>query len=513
MSRWFVERPRARGTRGQSVRLWLVLVGVGALACGYISVKFDLSPRGDSGAGGDSLALPFDIPDAAAVDGKLVFAHYFPPYPISIDNADPTVDHYAKQYLSVDGEHNEHQAYSALLRDRPTPRLPLADDQWRQRDLETEVRQAEAAGINGFSVNIMTPSSDETWWGAGVPDAMLQAAATVDPAFKIMLMPDMSAEINVLTPQELASELAQYVSHPSVFMLPDGRLVVSPFLAENKPPSWWVEFISAMRDEHGVDVALVPVFLDVVAQQDAFVSISYGMSNWGNRSPRSNSAASVGPDAPAALAEGVHSLGKIWMQSVSFQDVRPSQSIFDEAENSQNLRDTWAIAIESGSEWVQLTTWNDYSEGTSFAPSVGHGRALLDLNAYWLYWFRTGVAPTILRDTAYLIYRSQPVSAVPLNSSSSPMTLRGGSSLARDIVEVVTALTDAGTVDVTVGGTTTTCEVPAGIGTCVVPLEVGSVVATVTRGSTVAAHVSSHLDITATPYNQNLEYLVDSSRR
>lgn len=83
------------------------------------------------------------------------------------------------------------------------------------------------------------------------------------------------------------------------------------------------------------------------------------------------------------------------MQPVAFQDVRPSQSIYDEAQNSQNLQNMWQIAIASNSEWVQLVTWNDYSEGTSFAPSVGHGRALLDMSSYGLYSFRTGKIPRI----------------------------------------------------------------------------------------------------------------------
>ncbi|WP_308198219.1 endo-1,3-alpha-glucanase family glycosylhydrolase [Rhodococcus sp. ARC_M6] len=219
------------------MRLWLALVGIGALLCGYVSVTLELSPRaGGEGTsvGGDSLAMPFDPPNGAGESSKLVFAHYFPPYPISIDNADSAQDYYATQYLSVNGEDNAHAAYAGLLRDRPTPRSPLADSQWRQRDLEAEVRQAKAAGIDGFSVDIMTRSTDETWWGAGVPAALMRAAATVDPSFKIMLMPDMNGAVKDMTPEELATDMAQYASNPSVFTLPDGRLVVSPFLGREQ---------------------------------------------------------------------------------------------------------------------------------------------------------------------------------------------------------------------------------------------------------------------------------------
>lgn len=482
--------------------------------CGYVSAKVELSPSAksqDTIVGGDSWALPFDVPNAARLNDKLVFAHYFPPYPISIDNVDPAQDYYAAEYLSVSGEGSTHSAYGGLLRDRPIPGVPLADSRWRQEDLESEVRSAIAAGIDGFSVDIMTSASDSSWWGSSIPSALMMAAHTVDTKFKIMLMPDMNGSFKSITPQDLAADMAAYANAPAVFKLDDGRIVVSPFHAEAMPAQWWTQFIEAMRDEYGIGVALVPLFLDATANMDAYSSISYGFSSWGNRSPASNSGS--GPTSPMTEAATAHALGKLWMQSVSFQDARPSQSVFDEAENSQNLRDTWGIAVESDSEWVQLTTWNDYGEGTSFAPSVGHGRALLDLNAYWLYSFRTGRVPEVVRDTAYLIYRSQPLSAVPVNPSLTPMMLRPGSSPARDAVEVVTVLTEPATLTVITGEITTTCSVPAGVGSCLVPLAIGSVIATVTRGTADVARVVSHVDVSGMPINQNLEYLVDSSRR
>ena len=40
-----------------------------------------------------------------------------------------------------------------------------------------------------------------------------------------------------------------------------------------------------------------------------------------------------------------HGRGGIWMQPVSVQDERPNQSLYDEADNSENLRVTWTAAI------------------------------------------------------------------------------------------------------------------------------------------------------------------------
>lgn len=461
----------------------------------------------------DSTALPFDIPPKSALNGKLVFAHYFPPYPTSLDNANPASDYYAAQYLTANGESSQHALYGGLLRDRPTPRQPLLSTEWRQRDLEEEVRQAISAGIDGFTVDILTKSSETNWWGSAVPAALIKAAATVDPNFKIMLMPDMNGVLNNLSPSELAAELNPYVSMASTFKLADGRVVISPFLAENKTANWWSQFLSTMKSSYKIDVALVPVFLDAAANMNAFSSISYGMSNWGNRNPAGNPVSAASPNSPIGLADSAHALGQIWMQPVSFQDARPNQSIYDEAQNSQNLQNTWSIALESNSEWVQLTTWNDFSEGTSFAPSVNHGHALLDMSSYGLYAFRTGSTPTIVRDTAYLSYRNQLATAVPTNRSTTPMTLRNWSSPTRDTVEVLTFLTAPAVVEVKVGTTTTRCNAPAGMSSCLAPLSVGSITANVVRSNKEVSRVTSHTAVTATPYNQNLEYLVDSSRR
>ena len=61
---------------------------------------------------------PFERPPLKALrrSPRKVFAHYFSPFPISIDNRDPESDYYARGYLSVDGERGKHRAYGGYLR-------------------------------------------------------------------------------------------------------------------------------------------------------------------------------------------------------------------------------------------------------------------------------------------------------------------------------------------------------------------------------------------------------------
>src|SRR6186713_3368986 len=73
---------------------------------------------------------------------RLVFAHYFPPYPISLDNLDSAVDYYSTQYLNPGGQEGQYSEFGGMLRDRPLPRAPRSAVNWRELDLMQEVSQA-----------------------------------------------------------------------------------------------------------------------------------------------------------------------------------------------------------------------------------------------------------------------------------------------------------------------------------------------------------------------------------
>ncbi len=84
------------------------------------STSASASPSSSPAAG----PLPFDLPAQSTLRSSAhkVFAHYFTPYPISLDNQDGASDYYARNYLTAGGESGKHAAYGGLLRDRPQPR-------------------------------------------------------------------------------------------------------------------------------------------------------------------------------------------------------------------------------------------------------------------------------------------------------------------------------------------------------------------------------------------------------
>ncbi|MCU1648145.1 MAG: hypothetical protein JWN03_8420 [Nocardia sp.] len=451
-------------------------------------------------------AAPAPAVGDQGVDAKLVFAHYFPPYPISIDNAPADHDYYTTEYLAPGGSAGANAAFGGLLRDRPLPR-PVSDSaDWRLQDLETEVQQAISAGINGFSVDLLTAADDSTLWFSDVPTLLMRAAHTVDPNFKIMLMPDISGAPRTWSVERLVDQLASWASEPAAFRLSDGRLVVSPYMAENHSAAWWSEFTQLMWSAHGISVALAPVFTTYDNQAADFAPISYAMSIWGGRNPAFNPTSGF----PLDTIADAHRRGVRWMQPVSVQDYRPRDGVFDEAANTENLRNTWTIAISGGADWVQLVTWNDYSEGTSFAPSAHHGNALLDISSYYLRWFKLGKPPAIDHDALYLTHRQQLVAAQPTPPQALRMSLRPGSTPARDNAAALAFLTAPGTVTVRTGDRVTQCALPAGLGVCTAPLPTSdsdiTVGADLDRSGAVVLAAESPWPVRAHPPVQDLQY-------
>lgn len=437
---------------------------------------------------------PVAVPSVQRSPNRMVFAHYFPPYPLSKDDAPAAQDYYTKQYLTVDGESGKHVAYGGFLRDRPLPATPQSGD-WHVTNQETEVREAISVGINGFSVDLLSFSSPN--WTAALN--LLQAAQNVSPHFAVMAMPDMTGLRN-LTPEQFAAGIATFASYPSAYRLSDGRLVLSPFDAEIHTPQWWTQEFSILSSEYGIHIAFVPLLLDFMKNEAAFAPISYGLSNWGPRSPSSDGTA-------YEYSKIAHDAGKLWMQPVSVQDERPYAGVYNEADNTANLRATWNAAINEKAEWVQLVTWNDYSESTQIAPSENAGWSFLNICSYYIRQFRTGLVPHVQRDLGVLTYRTQPVRAQTAVSESEPMHLVPGSSPARNDVEMLTILTKRAWVHVTVGGVRHKYQAPAGVSTHLFRLRDGKVHASVHRhGQSVLRTFGRGFTVGDPTYRQDLSY-------
>lgn len=447
---------------------------------------------------------PFNQPslDVLRQSDKKVFAHYFSPYPLSLDNQDPANDYYARNYLSPDGEGGKHLAYGGFLRERPLPQAPWADGvDFQAKNMELEVQRALAIGLDGFSYDVLNPNP-------GSPhrkrlELLLDAALAVDPVFEILLVPDMTTTSFGGAGGSNADALAALLtladavgSHPSVMKLDDGRIIMSPFAAERRDADFWNQAMTALADA-GHPIALVPMTIGSWSSNAAkFAGVNLlGASSWGARTVS-------GGAALATAAELPHSAGLLWMAPVAPQDSRPKNLLFTESNNSAAFRTQWISAIEGEADWVQLITWNDYSENSEMAPSSQTTTAFYDLSAYFITWFKTGIQPEIARDSLYYFHRAHSmdpsVAAPNLAKQDHVMAAFNGPSTSTDEIELVGLLTEPGTLEIQVGEQVFTEEVEAGIQRMVVPLAEGTPRFRLRRGQEIVVEVEGHTTISNT---------------
>jgi hypothetical protein len=409
--------------------------------------------------------LPIDMPatDLLFSSPRKVYAHYFNRFPLSIDNKSAASDYYSTEYLNPGGEDNKWLANGGFLRSRPMP-VPVSEGQeYVIENLKREIKLALSRGITGFTFDIL--SLGDVQAGSYLPN-MLKAASEVDRRFQIVLMPDMAA----LGPDtnKVIKVIETVFNLPGLLRFPDGRLVVSPFLSESVSPAEW-EALKSRLAEDGIKIALIPTFLNqkYIAKYGA---VGDGFGTFGTPLPPQGLAIRAG-------AAAAHAEGKIFMAGISGQGYRPKEFRYWEAQGSLAFRNSWLGAIEGGADWIQLTTWNDFSESTQVLPYTDRdgssGTGYFNLTGFYASWFLTGRVPAITHDVLYYFYRKHPVYAW---ASKAGEQVKSASfwQPGTDAIEVLGFLEAPGTLAISIGGKKSTKKVDAGVQSFTVPLGAGT---------------------------------------
>ena len=420
--------------------------------------------------------LPYAAPtkDEILSSSRKVFAHYLDRFPLSIDNKPSTDDYYTTQFLSPEGERDKWIQQGGCLRSRPLP-VPMSSDptSYLVENLKREIRLAISRGIGGFTFDILSLKDIEP---GGNLSNMIRAAKAVDSRFTIVLMPDMSAlGPNIENVVKIVNAL---YDDPGLYRLPNGRLVVSPFLSESVSPADWVRMKKELSSE-GKEIAFVPTFLSLKPEYaEKYKDVSDGMGTFGTPLPNRNTP--LGADSKTS-----HAAHKPYMAGVSPQGYRPKNFLYWEAEGSLAYRNGWKDAIDGRADWIQLTTWNDFSESTQTEPYTdlegSSGSGYFDLTGYYARWFLSGQEPKITRDALYYFYRKEPVDAAAPRALK-PTLPAPGTEPGKDIIELVGFLTAPGTLSITIGGQTYSAQVAAGVQPFRVPLHEGVPLFSLVRG-------------------------------
>jgi hypothetical protein len=419
-----------------------------------------------------------------------------------LDNASAKSDYYTEQYMNRSGENNKFSDFGGLLRDRPLPVEPWSSRFWRQINMAIDVLRAQRIGIDGFGVDIVQISAGRN---SRIQQMLLEVSAQVAPNFRVMPEPDMGI-LRSVSADALAAYLTAFAKEPSSYQLSDGRFVVAPFWAEREDIGFW-KAVADNMETRKVNIALLPIFLSPGHFARAFSSLSVGVSSWGARDPNA-------VDLRTALTHlyPSYDFPPIWMMPIAPQDVRPKNSSYWESQNSALFRHEWMQAILNGYKYVQLITWNDYSESTEISPSLEPQYVFYDLSAFYIEWFKSGRVPTITRDAIYFLHRRQIIDPnqthsypeAPMNSHGDPV---------RNEIEMLALLTGEAILQIRMGSRVREQVASAGLVSFKIPASPGRPVFSIIRHNRVVVQVRSDWEIQAHPDVEDPVYAGGSSTR
>ena len=322
----------------------------------------------------------------------MILAHYFPPFPLSIDNQSAASDHYTVENLFRNGDGSKYYSVGGYLRDRPLPTPLWRDRFWIFINYAIEIERARLIGVDAFGVDLIQLGRGRYF---NEVEMLIYTANQYDD-FYIVPEPGM-VSLKRSEPAELADYLGSLKTNRSIYRLPDDRMLVAPFAPDKAGVNYWRSVLDRCAS-NGAPIALLPVLLNPGAAAEEFAPLSYGLSSWGDRSPE-------GRDPKSAYGQTAHS--PIWMMPVTPQELEAEDSAFWETENTSLFRHQWMQAIDKGYDLAQLVTWNDYSETSEVSPSFSTQFLFYDLAAFYGEWFKTGRAPQIETDAIYYSHRRQ----------------------------------------------------------------------------------------------------------
>jgi hypothetical protein len=355
--------------------------------------------------------------------------------PLSFKNLPRGEDTYDTQYLTNDGNNGKFAQVDGYIQERPLPVGVWQSPYWKEINLAIDVLRAAQTGADGFLVDILRlPTSGDGDW----LNHLYQIAAKVRPGFRIIPMFDQAA-LRQLSAEDVVLELTRVYSHPAAYRLDDGRLLVSAFAPDLGAANLWKQVIDKMA-ENSKQIAFLPVFLNTHAALD-YSTFAFGFSSWGQRDP-----VSVEKGAAERLIMSLPRTSKLWMQPVAAQDVRPKVPAFWEADGVSLFVESWRQAIEHQSRYVQVITWNDYSETTEVEPSSLTQYVFYDLLAYYISLYKTDREPIITRDAIYYLHRLQLLDA----GSIKPYSLRGVTPVSNSVT-CIAFLIDNATIEIVQG--------------------------------------------------------------
>ncbi|MGI6495468.1 MAG: endo-1,3-alpha-glucanase family glycosylhydrolase [Kiritimatiellia bacterium] len=436
--------------------------------------------------------------DARPPREKKIYAHYMGCYPAG---AASTAYHRMNDAHTVrhDGS-GMHDAYGDRWRNWPL--VPDGMNVSLEESADLEIRRALRGGIDGFAI--------DAWAGGdgakAVLDALFKVAEEKDYPFEITICLDAGIQANWGLADSIRYVVEKHGDSPKLARR-DGRPLIFGYLSSfvgfrhgaevlKQKPEFENTAENELHNERGLRTTeegwqlMADGLLDMRKQVGTDLFLHWCMSAFFHNVPGATqddlvrAAGFMGARFGAVgeflgggathdrMAAAVKAAGAEWSEPLYFQYENIGWGGNRISNGMEILRDRWQHARDNDSTLIQFITWNDYTENTCLAPAYETRYAVLDLNAHYVEWWKTGTEPTPDHDKVYLSYRKYPKGATLF-----PFQAKQGD--AGGVIEVVTLLTKPATMRLV--GRDAEWQAPAGLGWKQFPLTPGPVVAEVVR--------------------------------
>ncbi|KZP32592.1 glycoside hydrolase family 71 protein [Athelia psychrophila] len=339
---------------------------------------------------------------------------------------------------------------------------------YSQSDWATDIKAAQAIGIDGFALNIATETPN--YEIAKMADAYA-AAESLD--FKLWISFDMTYN---WAEADMVSLVTAHASSSAAYQW-KGKPLVSTYAGESQGDSFWSSFKSTLSSA-GIDIVLAPAFTTYRDPADAssllstFSSID-GFFNWWSWPADVNSLLTT--DTDLAYKSAIAARGGPYIMAVSPWQFKNIDGAGDWVELSDTLWNyRWQQAVNDVKpDIVEIVTWNDYGEShyiSDINPNVNLGsQAPLyvngfdhsywrDIAQYYIEYFKKGSAPAVTLDEVVFWYR-----AFPKGITCSSGTRPRNADFPADAVFALAMLAEPANVTVSIGSQTTTFYAGAGL--------------------------------------------------
>jgi glucan endo-1,3-alpha-glucosidase len=362
-----------------------------------------------------------------------------------------------------------------------------------------DIQDAQNAGVDGFALNT-------GGWDASYQQNManlFQAASELGTDFKFFLSIDRCCG---LTDPQILAMITSYANHPNYFKYNNSSWLSAwaggGGVAER---DWWINNILNPLKNSGYSIYFIPFLFtsDFDETPDYNKYLSNYNTWWKNLLNGYFYFGAVGLPSysdPSLLATGeaaakvFHDNGNTYMGTVSPYYWGEKQTSagrrYYEFHGGEGIAAQWKSIMDiQKPEWIELTTWNDWGEGTysspmddinKYWPYAGHPqlgfykthRGFAELNKFYINWYKSGVQPSIANDNIYFFYRTHPKDLAAANDPLGAVTWRYGD--VNDEIHVTTILTAPAELRVITGADTNIFNVGAGIVHTRIPFNTGT---------------------------------------